>query len=298
MSRFSGVCDLCDSIAGSAGWYDKNGKLVKIGDSGVGIYYSDEYQDFLVFKKMTGGVIYQHHKVKVTEWNQEEVKEYCPGFDFTELTRTIPDKRCKNGSREEKYFVYHYYGKNYTLEELNKRGVYITLDIRFNTLLDLLPYYPYVVSMSAMNPDKWTVFVSDKPEPISTRDMSFKSGGTNWHSWKYYADKLQEHYREVVLNYYNPEGYEQVDELIFWKATDKDYGELEGKYLGAVKNGPIDENFPVEWVIEKEDKTHWTSPKVVGSRMIEMSKEDFEHFLGKKIKVKYIKDHERRRILG
>ncbi len=88
--------------------------------------------------------------------------------------------------------------------------------------------------------------------------------------------------------------YEQIDEVLFWKAENNpklgiDYKEYEGKYLGAVQNGPIDENFPVEWVIEKEDKTYFASPKMIGSRMIEMSPEDFEHFIGPRVKVKYTK---------
>ena len=54
MSIYSGKCDLCDHIMGTAGWYDKDGNPVKMGE-GSGAYYSDEYRDFLEFKKRTGG---------------------------------------------------------------------------------------------------------------------------------------------------------------------------------------------------------------------------------------------------
>ena len=50
MSIYSGKADLCDHIAGLGGWYDRYGNPVKIGQEGVGAYYSDEYQDFLKFK--------------------------------------------------------------------------------------------------------------------------------------------------------------------------------------------------------------------------------------------------------
>ena len=52
MSRFSGKCDLFDHISGLGGWYDKEGNPIKFGESS-GPYYSDEYQDFLEFKKET-----------------------------------------------------------------------------------------------------------------------------------------------------------------------------------------------------------------------------------------------------
>ena len=84
MSMFSGKCDLFDHINGLAGWYDRDGNPVKMGE-GHGAYYGDEYRDFLEFKKRTDGVLYQHKKVEVTRSNQDEVaKKLGSNFEIIE----------------------------------------------------------------------------------------------------------------------------------------------------------------------------------------------------------------------
>ena len=215
MSRYSGCCDLYDHISGLGGWFDKDGKPVKFGKASR--YYSDEMLDFIEFKRQTGGVIHQHKKVKVSKWNQEDVKNHCPGFNFTKHTRKIPDKRCRSGFREETYYTYTYYGKEYTsLKELNKKNIYITIDIHFDTLLDLIPYYPYIVSACSHNSDSSPesyVFISEKPYPIEQRDERLKTGGLIDYSFQRYQRDLNEHFRDVVLEYYNPTGRKQTESL-------------------------------------------------------------------------------------
>ena len=215
MSRYSGCCDLYDHISGLGGWFDKDGKPVKFGKASR--YYSDEMLDFIEFKRQTGGVIHQHKKVKVSKWNQEDVKNHCPGFNFTKHTRKISDKRCRSGFREETYYTYTYYGKEYgSLDELNKKGVYVTIDIHFNTLLDLIPYYPYIVSACSHNSDSSPesyVFISEKPYPIEQRDERLKTGGLIDYSFQRYQRDLNEHFRDIVLEYYNPTGRKQTESL-------------------------------------------------------------------------------------
>lgn len=285
MSIFSGKCDLCDHIAGQGGWYDKEGNPVKMGD-GTGAYYSDEMQDFIAFKKKTGGVIHQHKKVLVTLWNQEEVQKHCPGFYFTCNERSIKDNRYKSGIRTESYYDYYYYGKKYTLKELNQKGVYITIDIYFNTLLDLIPYYPHIISTCACNDDKETVYIGDKPYPLQELDDSCKTGGKKFHSFGYYAQKLNEHYRDVVLRYFDPFGRHRREIIKFDKVT----------RIGKTSY-PIDSNFNVEWEWpDHKLHEHWTSPKIIDEDkgLIEMSEEDMNGFLGDKMIVHYIEkvDHE------
>ena len=161
MSIYSGKFDLCDFIMGIAGWYDKDGNPAKIGE-GSGAYYSDEYRDFLEFKKRTGGVLHQHKVLTIKPWNHDKAIKLCPELEVIEHKKTVPDKRQKSGHREEVYYTYKYWGKEYTLKELNKRKVYITIDIHFDTLLDLIPYYPYIVSMSCSNDGKQTVYISSQ----------------------------------------------------------------------------------------------------------------------------------------
>lgn len=277
MSRFSGKCDLYDHIAGTAGWYDRDGNPVKMGE-GSGAYYSDEYRDFLAFKKQTGGVLHQHKRVKLTPWNHEEVKKLCKDFDYQEHTRIVPDKRIKNGQREEKYLTYTYYNKEYTLKELNKKGIYITIDIHFNTLLDLIPYYPYLISMSCGG----TVYISSQSFVDEELNDHLEGG---WYSefWEHYKKELQDHYREIVLRYFNPLGREHVEEVTFDEMG-----------LGHVSH-PIDENFELEWHWEDgKVHNHWTSPKIFLAKdgMVEISKEDMEQYIGKKALVYYVEAKE------
>ena len=279
MSSYSGKCDLADHIFGLGGFYDRNGNPVKMGDPNVGAYYADEYRDFLAFKKQTGGVIHQHKVIAVTPWNHEEVKKLCPQFEAIPHCRIVPDKRQKSGKREEQYYTYKYWGKEYKNEkELNKHGVYITVDIHFDTLLDLIPYYPYIVSMSSGG----TVFISGQSFVDEELDDHLEHG---WYSdfWQHYKKDLQDHYRQVVLRYFNPEGREHVEEVTFDEMG-----------LGKVSK-PIDENFELEWRWP-DDKmhSHWTSPKIKDAKegLVEMSKQDLEGYIGNKALVYYVEAKE------
>ena len=124
MSRWSGKCDFADHIAGLGGWYDKDGNPVKFGQEGVGAYYSDELQDFREFKRKTGGVMYQHKRIKkIDEWNQDFVAKKCSNFKIIKHVNKVDDKRKKEGYREVVSYTYEYWGKEYTQKEINKRVV-------------------------------------------------------------------------------------------------------------------------------------------------------------------------------
>ena len=276
MSIYSGKCDLADHISGMGGWFDKDGKPVKIGDPKVRVLYSDEWLDFLAFKEATGGVMHQHKKITLTPWNHEDVKKLCPNFGYQEHTRIVPDKRQKSGQREETYITYTYWDKEYTLKELNKKGIWITIDIHFNTLLDLIPYYPYIVGMCSHNNGKEVIYISDQSFVDEELEDHLKGG---WYSdfWQHYKKKLQDHYRDVVLVHYNPTGRIVEEELHFFEAG--------GRYMAYTRE-PIDDGFDVEWVTTK---SYWTTPKVLNETTIEMYKQDFESYLGDTVKVRYVK---------
>lgn len=279
MSIFSGKCDVFDTMSGCAGYYLKDGTPVKMGE-GSGPYYSDEYQDFLEFKRRTGGVLHQHKVLKVTPWNQDEAVKFCPELEVIEHKKIVPDKRQKSGQREDIYYTYKYWGKEYTLKELNKHKVYITIDIHFDTLLDLIPYYPYIVSMSYSSNDKQIVYISSQSFVDEEVDDHLEHG-SYFDYWQHYKKKLQEHYQEVVLRYYNPTGREVKENITFMKETAEDGTE---KYIGRTLY-PMDENFEPKWTT---NKSRWTSPKMIDEHRIEMSKEDFENFLGATQEVYYV----------
>ena len=285
MSVFSGKCDLYDHIGGLGGWYDRDGNPVEFG-SGVGAYYSDEYRDFLEFKKRTGGVMYQHKVLTVTPWNHDDAKRLCPELEIIEHKKVVSDKRKKSGQREDTYYTYKYWGKEYNLKELNQRKIYITVPIYFETLLDIIPYYPYLVGAACSNNGRETIFIRDESFVDEEFNSHLKHGWCSDSSWRWYKNKLQDHYRKIVLEYFNPVGREYIEEVSF--------NEL---YQGHVSR-PIDPNFKVEFRWEDGTiHTHWGSPKIIdaASGLIEIPKEDYENdkFFGKKGLIYYVeyKEH-------
>ena len=281
MSSFSGRCDLYDHISGMGGWYDKKGNQLKFGE-GHGPCYSDEYRDFLAFKKATGGVLHQHRKFLVTPWNHEEAERLCSNLKIVEHKKTVSDKRVKTGEREEIYYTYTYWGKEYTLKELNKKGIYIDIEIRFDTLLDLIPYYPYIVCVSAWNDGKEVVYISDKSY-VDEQLENYLSRGFYSDFWQNYKKELQDHYIKIILKYFNREGREHIEEV-----------EFNEDRVGKVSK-PIDENFKPEWREQSDTvKCHWTSPKVINAEdgLIQISKEDYEHYIGKKALIYYVEAKE------
>lgn len=294
MSKFSGKCDLYCHIAGQGGWYDRNGNPVKMGE-GSGPYYSNEMNDFLAFKKATGGVIYQHMKIKVDPWNQDLVEKKCPGFKVNKHTKTISDKRTKKGEKEITYYTYTYYGKEYdTLKDLNKKHVYITKEIKFNTLLDIIPYYPYIVSSCCSSDGKQTVFISSQSYVDEQEETALQYGRES-SMVAYYRKELQDHYREVVLRWFNPTDREVIEKVHFDKNE-------EGRYLGKVKY-PIDENFDLNFGFMMNSitpKSHWTSPKIYDAKngIVEISDRDAEYYLSCDEDIYYVKAKEPELYLG
>lgn len=189
MSKFSGRCDLYDHML-----------MEKMypSESNPNILEADEFECFEIFKKRTNGVIYQHQKVEVTENNQDFVAANCKQFEITTQTITVPDRRCKGRVRVTKLYSYTYYGKEYpTLKELNKKEVYITIPIKFETILDLIPYYPYVISFCASDAEGETVYIANKSETDYRVESCLKYGSSL--EFIYYFRKiLQNHYIEVV----------------------------------------------------------------------------------------------------
>ena len=281
MSIYSGKCDLCDHIAGLGGWYDRDGNPVKFGE-GCGAYYSDEYRDFLVFKQRTGGVLHQHKLIKVTEYNQAFVAEHCEYFSFVKVIEQTTDKRSRTGIKEKVSYTYKYWDKEYTLKELNKHGVYITIDIHFNTILDLIPYYPYIVTSCCSSNGKETVYISNSSYVDKQRD-SLLEGGYDSLMYEHFKKDLQNHYRDIVLRYFNPEGREEIETVTF------------DENRQAIVNNAIDENFELAWFFEDGNKKHyWTNPEIVDAEkgIIEISANDYYVHIGKQADIYYVRKTE------
>ena len=105
---------------------------------------------FEIFKEETEGKLYQNITVELNPWNLDKEIKYInrPEFLSKEVeVIQVPDKRCKSGFKtKEKVFV-KYLGKLIPLE--NKPKVCVHKVIYFEDMIDLVPYYPYIVSSYA-----------------------------------------------------------------------------------------------------------------------------------------------------
>lgn len=283
MSRFSGKCDLADHIF-SEKFRTKDGSDNPDDLMAARVLYSDPMECFEIFKKNTGGVLHQHKRIKeITIYNQDFIAEHCPQFEIITNKVEVVDRRAKCGTRIDTVYTYKYWGKEYTAKELSKKGVYITVDIEFKTLLDLIPYLPYVVSACGYSDGVEHVYISDNSYVEEKADDRIQFGYE--YTTYYYRHELANFYKECVLRYFNPEGRECVEEVVFNEETG----------LGKVSS-PIDENFDLEWRWEDGKKhPYWTSPKVVDAEkgIIEISQNDLM-YLGSKRLVYYVKKTERK----
>lgn len=286
MSQLSGRCDLLDHIFGMGGLYDaRTHRPVKFNEEGVYAYVSDLLQDFNEFKKQTGGVIYQHKEIKLENWmGQKEfdfIKSHCKGFDY---------KADETAGRRK--YIFTYYGKEYTLKDLKKKGIYVEVSIQFNTLLDLLPYFPYVISISCVSDGKQYVVIAGESEVEYERNRSIKLCST-YSCYSMYVKAMNDLYLEVCRHYFLYKEDERINYLFIDRATKVENGNYQIK-----TENPIDYMHDLEFVWDDgKNHLHWTSPKLVDEHTIEIHKEDFENRLKDDIKlcrvrVKYIEKPE------
>lgn len=288
MSRFSGKCDLADYIMGKGGWYDKECTPITFGQKGINVYYSDEMKDFEAFKKETNGILYQHHKIEVDEYNFKFVKDHCSKFDYYEEKNLAKDKRTKSGKKEIQYYKFKYWDQEYfSFKKLNKQGVYITTEIHFDTILDLIKYYPYIVTAACDN----KVFISNRSHVDKNYEENLQFGREGFK--EFYDQALAKHYFEVCRNYLCYKLEERTKIIAINYLTKK--LEANSDYYLCVGPDKIDYNHPIEYVWE-DDVHHsfWSSPKYYNETIIELSVQDVENFLKEdiengKVKIKYVK---------
>ena len=232
------------------------------------VLYSDELECFEIFKENTGGVIHQHKLVKVTESNQDFVAKQCKYFTFDTIPNPDPS------SKKKPKYTYKYFGTEYpTLKALNKHGVYITIDIHFDTLLDIIPYYPYIVCMGAYSNGREEIIISAESEVISRRDESLEYGHLN--GWESDTKRLQQHYLEVCKNYY----LYKLDERVRIVPI-KDYHLYDDQYYFITVPVAIDYLHEMHFVWnDGRVHSHWTSPELRDRNKILIHRQDIEHYL-------------------
>lgn len=256
MSCYSGKCDVFDNVYAGKGNY---------------------LQAFDEFKAATGGKIYQHYCIKeVTDSNRDFIAEHCPQFKYEKHVWQDPDKRFKCGYKEIVTYTYEYWGKQYTDEELKRRGgVYVTIEIPIDTALDLVRYLPYIVAAQYWSNGKEVVYIGRESFVDSEFEDMLQYGHINLKS--HYDHELAEHYHYVCgLLDHDLGNRTRVERVCTvskaWEG---------GPYLLATDpHEKIDYNHPIEWEFEDgKPHTHWASPKYHNEGSIEISPQDFDGYL-------------------
>ena len=74
---------------------------------------------------------------------------------------------------------------------------------RFNSLLELLPYYPYNIAAAVCGEDNYKIWISSRICAAEEGDRALKHAcPCLCPLTDYYRQQFAEHYREVVLRYY------------------------------------------------------------------------------------------------
>jgi hypothetical protein len=192
MSQFSGKSDLADTV-----FMQKMYPMYP--DNPNSPLTSDEMECFNIFKEKTGGKIHQHFKLELNEYNiDSEIKRVNNSNLLSAVTvYETNSKDSKNST------VYKYWGKEFrSLKELNKKGYYATKTIYFDTLLDLIPYYPYTVSFLSGGEDGKLFVVISGQSYVDVQEEEARKYGYDNQMVAHYRKSLQEHYIEVVNKHY------------------------------------------------------------------------------------------------
>ena len=231
MSIYSGKCDLADHIF-MLKHRTKDGSDKKEDLEKARVFYSDELECFNIFKEQTGGVIYMWRAIEATKYNLDLIASMNPFFKYFKQ-----DTLTEKGNKKTIY-TYEYFGTEYkTLAQLNKRGVIVQTPIYFNTLLDIIPYYPYIITSLCSSNGKTKCVISDRSYVETEYEAHLQGGYDSIEMANHYRKELQDHYRDVVLRYFDPADRVITEELTFSSTTPH----------RAILTHTPDKNFDIEW---------------------------------------------------
>lgn len=202
MSKYSGKCDLFDHIMMEK-HRTKDGSDKKEDLEKAHVLYSDEMECFKIFKERTKGVIYQTCLIPLTNRNIDKEIEYVNNpqkLSKIKHVEIVPDKRTKGGTKEKITYTYIYNGEEY--KKLSDIKYYGRKEIHFETLLDIIPYYPYIISFSMCSSEGEHICISDTSH-VEKEYKDFRECGISVGGLDYYRKSLQNHYIDVVKNYFS-----------------------------------------------------------------------------------------------
>lgn len=191
MSCLSGKSDLYDTVC----------LCDPTPDEGEGCVGYDLYRGFDEFYRKTGGFIHQKIKIEVDDYDiQSEIARGVKTLERWVKTVERDDKRTKSGKRMVGIPHYKYYGKECSLSDINHMGYYITRDIQFDNLIELLPFLPYIVGVLASDPDGMYVEIGEESysEHYAKKLVCFGNNSLLDH---YYRKELADLYKEVCKHY-------------------------------------------------------------------------------------------------
>lgn len=244
---------------------------------------SDIMECFDVFKEETGGVIYQSVKTEVNTFNQHLIEKKCNGFKVLTHKEIEDDKRYKNNTRETISYTYEYYGKEYkTLKELNKKGVYIDKEIKFDNIVELIPYFPYIIAASGYSNGKEYIHISSESymDKRYKEDIRYGDDGDYWNH--YYRKTLADITKDIILKYFSDYKERTIKEEVEVIKEDDKY------VIHTSKD--IDYNFEAKVDEDNKDKIvcYSLTPKYIDKNTLDVSDTYFDIEKRDKIVVKYV----------
>ena len=84
---------------------------------------------------------------------------------------------------------------------MNEHGFYGDIEIRFNTLLDLLPYYPYIITMMFSDREQETVYISNASYVDTYMKDVANYSEPSFRMIEIYRETLKKHYVKVINEY-------------------------------------------------------------------------------------------------
>ena len=150
--------------------------------------------------------------------------------------------------------------------------MYISVPIHFETILDIIKYYPYIVTASGSSSGKQTVFIS-KESYVDTMHKEFLECGLESNR-EFYDKALAKHYIKVVDAYFQ---YELTRRTVLVCIKRKDLIKDEnGDYIYKSEK-PLDYMHEPRWL--NSSNIHYSSPKIIDEFNIKISKHDVENTL-------------------
>lgn len=223
---------------------------------------NDLLENFNEFKKRTGGKLYQYIKVKIEPTLDclSFVKEHCPGFDFIPHTTLIKDKRCKNQVRPKILFTYKYFDKTFNSEkEINKYGILVYFTIYFDTIFDLLPYFPYEIASLSYSDKHTDIVIASTSGVEQEKVILFSKGIECEENYYLYCQKLSKLYRDIFIKYFG------------------DYKERTFRGDVAVKDNQVTLELPLDTFFDAKLYTDSTKKDIIIFKVIDDKKIKLEY---------------------